>query len=79
VIETPDAFFIVRCDEIDAEPPPEFTSMQPKLVEAYRDHQFNMLVDERVRELQEQATFVPNNVSRFLEGAARAAPQPRRS
>lgn len=78
VIETGEAFFIVRSEEIDAAVVPDFETMQPKLVEAYRDHQFNLLVDERVRELQEAAVFIPRNVGRFLEGVAQAAPESKR-
>ena len=76
IIETNEAYFIVRCDAIDPAVEPDFEAMQPRLMQAYRDVQFNRLVDERVRELQQKAVFVPENVGRFLQAAADAAAQP---
>jgi len=77
VIETDEAFFIVRCDAIDAGAAPDFEAMQPELNQVYRDVQFNRMVEERVRELQQEAVFVPENVGRFLQAVADAAPKPK--
>ncbi|MFH0980955.1 MAG: peptidylprolyl isomerase [Planctomycetota bacterium] len=76
ILETDEAFFIVRCDAIEPAVEPDFEALQPTLVQRYRDVQFNRLVDERVRELQQKAVFVPENVGRFLQAVADAAPQP---
>ncbi len=76
IIETPDAFFIVEAVSIDPGSAPDFESIQPKLVESYRNAQFNLLVDEWVMKLQERADIRPRNVNRFLLGVLQAAPQP---
>ena len=79
IIETGEAFFIVRCDAIEPAVEPDFGAIQPRLMQAYRDLQFNRLVDESVRELQQKAVFVPENIGRFLQAVADAAPQPEES
>jgi parvulin-like peptidyl-prolyl isomerase len=75
IVETAEALFIVRCDAIEPAVEPDFEALQPDLVQAYRDLQFNRLVDERVRELQQKAVFVPENAGRFLQAVADAAPK----
>jgi parvulin-like peptidyl-prolyl isomerase len=78
VIETDDAFFIVKCGAIDPGVAPDFEAWQPELIRRYRDHQFNLLVDELVHDLQEKATIQPTNLSRFLRGVLQTAPKPAR-
>lgn len=76
VIETPDAFFIVQAASIDPGHEPDFESLQPELVEHFRNAQFNELVNERVERLQAAAHIRPRNISRFLRAVVQAAPQP---
>jgi hypothetical protein len=76
VIETPHAFYIVEAARIDSGSAPDFESIQPKLVESFRNAQFNLLVDEWVMKLQERADIRPRNVNRFLLGVLQAAPKP---
>ena len=76
VIETDDAYFIVKCGEIDAGLAADFEAMQPELIRSYREHQFNVLVEELVVELQAKATIQPRDLSRFLRAAVEAAPRP---
>lgn len=76
VIETDDAFFIVKCGTIDPGVVPDFEALQLELIRRYRDYQFNLLVDELVHELQEKATIRPTDLSRFLRGVLATAPQP---
>jgi parvulin-like peptidyl-prolyl isomerase len=77
-IEIEDAFFIVKCGAIDPGEGPDFEAWQPELIRRYRDHQFNLLVDELVHGLQERATIQPANLSRFLRGVLETAPKPAR-
>jgi hypothetical protein len=77
ILETKEAFFIVHCEAIEPAVEPDFEALQPQLVQAYRDMQFNRLVDERVHELQQKAVFVPENAGRFLQTVAEAAPKPK--
>lgn len=76
VIETPDAFFIVQADKIDPGVQPNFESLQPDLIERFRDAQFNELVDRQVVKLQADAHIRPVNLNRFLQAVLAAAPQP---
>ena len=50
--------------------------MQRRLTEAYRDHQFNVLVDELVTRLQDQAVIHPADLSLFLRAALNKCPTP---
>ncbi|MCH8911992.1 MAG: peptidyl-prolyl cis-trans isomerase [Planctomycetes bacterium] len=82
VVETDDAFFIVKAgDVIESETRP-FVDVQPELVERYRNAQFEILRSEKVRELLEKAaiepredlflrTVVDSAVAQLASGAAR--------
>ena len=59
VVETDEAFFIVKAgDVIESETRP-FVDVQPELVERYRNAQFEMLRSQKVRELLEKAAIEP--------------------
>ncbi|MCK4658253.1 MAG: peptidyl-prolyl cis-trans isomerase [Phycisphaerae bacterium] len=77
IIETDQALFLVRCDAIDPAIEPDFEAIQPRLMQVFRDLQFNRLIDERVRQLQQKAVFIPKDVGRFLQAVADAAPKPK--
>ena len=76
VIEADDAFFVVRVGKIEPRQEPDFTEMQIPLRKSYRDHQFNVLVDELVARLQERATIHPENLNLFLRAVIEASPTP---
>jgi len=76
VIESDDAFFIVRLGRIEPRQPPDFAAVQVSLMQAYREHQFNLLVDDLVVRLQEEAEITPADPSLFLRAVLAACPQP---
>ncbi|MBN1513542.1 MAG: peptidyl-prolyl cis-trans isomerase [Phycisphaerae bacterium] len=75
-IETDEAYFIVRCGKIDSGEPPDFETIQPQLVERYREAMFNRLVEELVADLHSRAVIQPANLGRFLRGVVESAPMP---
>jgi PPIC-type PPIASE domain len=75
IVETDGAFFIVQAAEIDPGVEPDFATLQPELVDKYRGAQFDKLVDEQIARLQENAHIQPENINRFLEAVALAAPK----
>ncbi len=75
-IETDQAMFLVMAAEIDPGGGPTFESLQPKLLNRYRDEQFEKLVDAEIRSLQSQAMIRPKDITRFLRAVAATAPQP---
>jgi len=76
IVETPDAFFIVRVAQIDPGETPDFESMQPRLVEHFRNMQYNKLVEEFITKLRSKSRVRPTDITRFLRSVAAAAPQP---
>lgn len=65
VIETPDGFFIVRCDEFEPAFVPTFESVQPQLKEYVSRRLYNHLVNELITELRSKARIEPANLDRF--------------
>jgi len=65
IIETPESFFLVRCDERQGGEEPSFTAVQPELIERYSRLAFNRLVSERVAKLRAEASIQPANLERF--------------
>ncbi len=76
IIETDDAYFIVRCGQIDTGEPPDFETIQPQLVDRYREALFNRLAEELVADLYARAVIQPANLGRFLRGVVESAPMP---
>lgn len=76
VVETDDALFLVMATNIDSGSAPSFEDLQPRLLQRFRDEQFDMLVNKDIRELQEKALIRPQNIARFLRAVVDAAPQP---
>lgn len=76
VIESPDSFFIVRAPQIEPARVPDFESLQPQLIDHYRDARFNELVDEQIQRLQDAAEVRPANINLFVQAVINAAPQP---
>lgn len=73
VIQTPDAFFIVRCGEIEPVETPSFEEIQPKLIASFKQQQFEVLAREVVRDLFDKADVRPENPARFLLAVVNAA------
>ncbi len=76
VVETPQAFFVVQADEIEVAEDLVFESIQPALIERYREVRFEALVEELIAELQSTARIRPTNINRFLQSVVAAAPKP---
>lgn len=73
VIQTDETLFIVRCAEIEPVELPSFEAMQPRLVESFKQQQFEVLTRELVRELFDAAEVRPRNPGRFLLAVVEAA------
>ncbi|MCP4248619.1 MAG: hypothetical protein GY778_16355 [bacterium] len=76
VIEAEGSFFIVHLGRVEPRRDPDFAAVQMSLKAAYREQQFNLLIEEKVLELQERARIRPEDPSRFLRGALEACPRP---
>lgn len=68
IIETDDAFFIVRVGRLNHASTRGFAEVQPELVERYRNAQFEVLRSEKVRSLLEEASIEPRE-DLFLRAA----------
>ena len=76
VIEGEEFFFIVHLGRVEPGQQPDFAAVQVRLKQAFREHQYGLLVDEQVARLHEQATIRPNDPSRFLQAVLEACPVP---
>lgn len=65
IIETPDAFFIVRCDEVDAGFTASFSEVQGDLLERYTRGRLNELIAEEVNELRAKARVEPSRLEEY--------------
>jgi len=65
ILETPDGFFIVRCDAHEPAVEPDFQSVQPQLKERVSRRRYNQLINERIVELRSKARVEPANLDRF--------------
>ena len=65
IIETDDAFFLVRCDEVDAGSEPSFEDVQPELKERHFAASYNKVLGELVAKLRRQAYVEPAELERF--------------
>ncbi len=76
VIETPDGFFIVRCDEFEPGVEPDFLSVQPQLREIAIRRTYNQRVTDLVAELRTQARIESIDLERFHAAVVAAALEP---
>ncbi|MCB9849985.1 MAG: peptidylprolyl isomerase [Phycisphaerales bacterium] len=76
IIQTDDALFIVDCAEIEHLDVPSFEELQPKLIEAFKQQQYELLARELVGELFAKADVRPENPGRFLRAVVEAAQGP---
>lgn len=72
-IETPDSFFIVRCDENDPGFEPDFEAVQPQLQEAYSRNAYNKLVSEHMAELRRNSGIDLPTLERFHKAVVQSA------
>ncbi|MCG3137583.1 MAG: Chaperone SurA [Phycisphaerae bacterium] len=72
IIETDEAYFLVKVGTIEAAQQRNFTEVQPELVRRYRDYQFEIYRVRRVQELLSQAIIHPDEAE-FLAAAIAAA------
>ncbi len=72
-IETPDSFFIVRCDENDPGFEPDFEAVQPQLQEAYSRNAYNKLVAEHMAELRQKSGIEIRTLERFHQSVVQSA------
>lgn len=70
VVETPDGFFVVRCDEYEPAYTPDFESVQPQLKDFVSKRLYNHLVTELITELRSKARIEPANLDRFHAAVA---------
>ena len=73
VIEGADAFFLVRCDEVEPAVEPSFEGVQPRLKERHASLTYNRLLEELVRELRGSARMDPPDLERFHAAAVQVA------
>lgn len=73
IIETPDSFFLVRCDEYEPAFEPSFVSVQQELKERHYNIVYNQLVAELVAKLRQSARIEPEDLNRFHEAVVTAA------
>lgn len=73
VIEGPDGFFIVKCDELEPGTNPDFVSVQPQLREQLLARAYNKKVTELVVELRKSAKIVPENLEPFHAAVVESA------
>ncbi len=73
IIETPDGFFLVRCDALQPGVEPDFQSVQPQLREEFFRSQYNRQIAELVFELRKNARVEPESLERFHSAAIAGA------
>jgi len=72
-IETPDGFFVVRCDQIDPGFDANFENIQPQLQEEYQRSAFARLVSKHVAELREKCAIDVRTLERFHMAVVQSA------
>lgn len=65
VIEAPDSYFLVRCDELVPASNPDFQSLQPEIREKLFAREYNRQIAELVIELRKTAKIEPENLEPF--------------
>lgn len=73
VIETPESFFLVKCDQLDPGTNPDFQSVQPQLREQLFARAYNKKISELVMDLRKTAKIEPENLEPFHAAVVAAA------
>ncbi len=76
IIETPDGFFLVRCDVLEKAVEPDFQSVQPQLADAHFRTTYNQMITELVADLRAKARIEPARLERFHAAVVAAVPSP---
>jgi parvulin-like peptidyl-prolyl isomerase len=76
ILETPDGFFLVRCDELEPALEPDFQTVQPQLKEFYIRKVYNQMIAELISELRTKARIEPARLERFHAAVVTAAVNP---
>ncbi len=76
IVETPDDFFLVRCDDFEPGVEPDFQSVQPQLKEALFRKEYNQRIAELVLDLRAKARIEPARLERFHAAVVAAAYDP---
>jgi len=69
VIEVPDGFFLVRCDEISGAQEADFVSLQPELKAQLNRQAYNQKVGELIEDLRKKSHVDPAEADRFYASA----------
>lgn len=73
VIEAPEDFFIVRCDELESSVEPDFQTAQPQLREYLFNAAYNQKIVEYVTDLRKGTKIEPARLERFHAAVVVAA------
>jgi len=76
IVETPDGFFLVHCDELEPGVEPDFLTVQPQLKEFYIRRAYNYMIAELISELRGKARIEPTRLERFHDAVVAAAYDP---
>lgn len=76
ILETPEGFFLVRCDELEPALEPDFQTVQPQLKEFYIRKVYNQMIAEHLSELRAKARIAPARLERFHAAVVAAAFNP---
>ncbi len=74
ILETDDACFVVRCDEVDEGYEPDFQSLQPELSSRLFRAAYNRQIMQIVTDLRSKSRVEPANLDRFHAAVVVAAP-----
>lgn len=76
LIETPEGFFIVRCDEIDPATTPTFEALQPRLKQRHSQERYRSLISELITELRRKSNIAEASLERFHASCVATAMKP---
>lgn len=73
VVESPDGFFLVRCDELEPGVEPDFQSVQPQLRDFLFRKGYSQLMAQFISDLRAKARIEPARLERFHAAVVAAA------
>lgn len=72
MIETPESFFLVRCDELEPGFEPNFENVQPELADRFFRIHFNQRIAVHVEDLRQRANLATDELERFHRAVVEA-------
>jgi parvulin-like peptidyl-prolyl isomerase len=75
IIEGPESFYLVRCDEVSEGFDPKFEDIQVQLKAEHFRRAYLTLANDHIAELRAKARIEPANIDLFLLGAMKLLPQ----